>query len=92
MKEIYKGIEKAVWIAENNGGYEFNHSRKDLKESLLDVNFWQALGKAEGWAEALQMKNVYGFRIKQWKHQWHSLIDHLAEGKDIDSFFEQILK
>lgn len=28
----------------------------------------------------------------RWKNEWHRFIDHLAEGKDIDSFFESLLQ
>ncbi len=27
-----------------------------------------------------------------WKYQWHCFIDHLAEGKDAESFFAELLK
>lgn len=27
---------------------------------------------------------------KEWKKEWHRLIDHLASGKDADSFFKEI--
>lgn len=30
-------------------------------------------------------------RIDNWLYHWHSFIDHLAEGKDIDSFFKDLL-
>lgn len=29
---------------------------------------------------------------KNWLTKWHSFIDHLAEGKDIDSFFSNLIK
>lgn len=29
---------------------------------------------------------------KQWKGEWHKLIDHIAEGKDIESFFNNLIK
>jgi len=28
----------------------------------------------------------------EWKYRMHSFIDHIAEGKDIDSFFNELLK
>jgi len=30
-------------------------------------------------------------RSPMWKYQWHRFIDHLAEGKDAESFFENTL-
>lgn len=29
---------------------------------------------------------------KHWKDKWHRFIDHLAEGKDAESFFKELLK
>ena len=29
---------------------------------------------------------------KEWRKELHRFIDHIAEGKDIDSFFEELLK
>ncbi len=34
----------------------------------------------------------YTPHIVGWKYQMHRFIDHLAEGKDIDSFFNQLIK
>lgn len=28
----------------------------------------------------------------EWRYEWHSFIDYLADGKDIESFFEKLLK
>lgn len=53
-----------------------------LFEALLSPQFWKALGKSLGWEE-----NDWGKPVA-WLYRWHSLIDHLAEGKDIASFFE----
>lgn len=57
-----------------------------LNESavLLDPLFWQALGKAEGWIYPVGGMN--GLR------EWHKFIDHLAEGKDAESFFTNLLE
>jgi len=44
--------------------------------------FWQSLGKSLGWTND-EKRNIY-----IWKYQWHCFIDHLAEGKSIESFFE----
>ena len=32
------------------------------------------------------------FEIDTWRLQMHYFIDHIAEGKDIDSFFNELLK
>lgn len=60
---------------------------------LLDPLFWRALGKSLGWEEIehthmVTKKNVV---TKMWLSYWHRFIDHLAEGKDAESFFEELL-
>jgi len=60
---------------------------------LLDPAFWESLGVARGWhdcgvkdcgacASALVSKN--------WMWRWHSFINHLIMGGDIESFFKSI--
>lgn len=55
-----------------------------ISSIVLDPLFWQALDKACGWT-ANGNKHA-------WLAWWHLLIDHLAEGKDADSFFEELIK
>jgi hypothetical protein len=71
-------------------------------KAFLDPSFWQALGKARGWRKinvswfvegaakklglTKKWKEVEGER-EEWVYQWHGFIDHLAEGKDAESFF-----
>lgn len=57
------------------------------QEYLLDTLFWQSLGKAMGWPDS--GSSFYNCRT-QWEAQWHSFIDHLAEGKDAESFFANL--
>lgn len=70
--------------------------------ALLDPLFWQALGKARGWDKEdenrrkLEKKSgsysgyqegtlsYFGYDTLR---KWHRLIDHLAQGKDAESFF-----
>lgn len=78
--------EQAIEIACKNGydvseKLEYGHSR------LLDHLFFQALGRGLGWGE--DENNTWDKRT--WASHWHRLIDHLAEGKDIESFFEQLI-
>jgi hypothetical protein len=77
-------------------------------EIFLDPLFWQALGKARGWdkdklftyeretkwgsgkyVQATRMPNP---RKNAYKAHWHRFIDHLAAGKDAESFFADLLK
>lgn len=64
---------------------------------LLDPNFWQCLGKAEGWDEEFNLDGSLadGFSIKtylEWQYRWHQFIDHIADGGDIDTFFNNLIK
>lgn len=74
-----------------------------MRHVVLDPLFWQALGKAEGWREdevlsrfpesnnssSMQPKVI---KPGKWLSMQHALIDHIAEGKDVDSFFNNLLK
>lgn len=65
----------------------------------LDPLFWQALGKAEGWDRpeggnwcfALEGGGYRSYAAR-WQNEQFNFIDHLAEGKDINSFFEELLR
>jgi hypothetical protein len=39
-------------------------------------DFWKALAGGRKWED-----------VNAWRFQWHRFIDHLADGKDADSFF-----
>jgi hypothetical protein len=55
----------------------------NINRILLDPLFWQALGKNLGWHPS-------GV-IPSWTSEWHHFVDHLAEGKDPNSFFLELL-
>ncbi len=62
---------------------------------LLDPLFWQCLGKTEGW-KYIQTNRFKKLKILNeykpiWQYEWHRFIDHLAEGKDAESFFDDEL-
>lgn len=54
---------------------------------LLDPSFWQALKETMEWPD---FSTEYGVKMEGWRCRWHRLIDHLAEGKDINSYFETL--
>jgi hypothetical protein len=68
-------------------------------EITQDPLFWQALGRALGWDiggvqynEPKKMSGQTRIYLKSgWLYQWHCFIDHLAEGKDADSFFKDLI-
>lgn len=76
-----------------------------ISKMLLDPLFWQALGKACGWTHKMIPTAFVEFEdgddedtmldwdsTEGWKFYWHRFIDHLAEGKDVESFFNDLIK
>lgn len=79
-----------------------------IEHILLDPLFWEALGKSLGWSNikytipkfqrsAIPEDNRIGYKhetrdISEWQFHWHRFIDHLAEGKDAESFFNELLQ
>lgn len=65
-----------------------------IEEIILDPLFWTALGKAMQWGAEVDaiLGTKQRFHPPQitWLFHWHRLIDHLAKGKDIESFFERL--
>ena|SRR3990167_3010575 len=82
------GVENNIYILQNEKGDRYG--TLFVEQILLDPLFWQALGKAEGWGVEPSGSTWQG--EEQWKIYWHSFIDHHAEGKDIDSFFKDLLR
>ena len=81
----------------------YDHTRFCI--ALLDPLFWQALGKAEGWGNSFGfiqtsdtgeidkwLESDSAGTVYQWRYHWHRFIDHLSEGKDPDSFFNELIK
>lgn len=62
---------------EHNEGYNALPMRS-LTEHLTDPNFWKALQKARSWQDS-----------GAWLFHWHRFVDHIAFGKDVDSFFRE---
>jgi hypothetical protein len=56
---------------------------------FLDPLFWQALGKARGWTVCESGSIWQG--VPKWRYWWHRFIDHLADGKDAESFFKSLV-
>lgn len=59
---------------------------------VMDVNFWIALGKALNW-EKEPRKNFEGMSLtnrNSWFYHWKKLINHLADGGSIESYFAEL--
>lgn len=72
------------------GGLSAFISRYYSERAFLDPLFWQALAKSEGWGHNKEC-NKCGVPFNGWKGHWHRFIDHLAEGKDPNDFFNSLL-
>lgn len=89
-------FEKAVQIALENG---YNRDRYISREhALLDREFFIALGKGLGWSVERKNYATYYHPLSTFTvhgneadFHWHRFIDHLAEEKDIDSFFADLI-
>ncbi len=76
------------------------HSTLYKRRAFLDPRFWQALGKAKGWSTKGATSIVWlddgrtGECINeaagQWLFEMHCFIDHLVDGRDIESFFADL--
>lgn len=67
----------------------------EFAEICLDPLFWQAMGKGLGWTTVPMDEGNHrhlGQRYHEWHYRMHRFIDHLAEGKDIESFFKKLLE
>lgn len=97
MKKILKlaieGGYDAVGHIVNYGSYTYAEPA-----ILLDPLFWQGLGKSLGckstglFRTCLCIDTHGAHEIGEWEIFWHRFIDHLAEGKDIESFFSELIK
>lgn len=54
----------------------------------LDPQFWRALGLALGWYEGVATSCL--IYEQWWRQPWHRFIDHLADGKPLDTFFARL--
>jgi hypothetical protein len=90
LKRVIKGWKE---------GERIKITQELINKALLDPLFWQALGKAKGWSEKdFFLPDCEGCGMPQeqlnpwWRHVWHCFIDHLAEGKSAEEFFDNLLK
>lgn len=101
MKEaIQKAIEGGyrTYLKDNpvglqTHGYVQHYGGVPVNTIFLDPLFWQALGKSLGWVKGEEYtgENYESSHEGQWKTEWHRFIDHLAEGKDPEEFFKDLL-
>jgi hypothetical protein len=90
MSNVHQAIKDAVekggyryrwWKVndlESNEGYN-GFQLRALSEHFQDPDFWKALATARRWED-----------VNAWRFHWHRFIDHLADGKDAESFFASL--
>ncbi len=86
--------EYSVWTRKDNESSFI----VPVEETFLDPAFWQALGRGLGWDhEVMTVHAVENGRSTivtraghHWLSHWHCFIDHLAEGKTPEAFFESL--
>lgn len=90
------GVKDNVIFAEGkptedgwSGGRETMHIKELIKNPLflLEPLFWKGMDTIIVWKS--EAGNYYDDNA--WQEKWHLFIDHLAEGKSIDSFFDNLL-
>ena len=90
VRAIYqdnKGKEYGSWVVFDEWVQRYKN------RCFLDPKFWQALGKGLGWKDP-QVKEEdlpVGYR-PWWLEYQHRFIDHLAEEKEPNDFFKELLK
>jgi hypothetical protein len=81
------GSDKPETSMASVNGWEYD------EKVFLDPSFWQALGKARDWLDWIAEDHVYTTGQKGSGRftcpicAWHCFIDHIAKGKDAESFF-----
>lgn len=104
-KAIENGYEPFKWVTiEEIDEWKFtnaliidffyNNSCMSLSPNdiFLDPLFWQALTKSLSLGQGCGFEKcpVIGQHKSCWLKVWHRFIDHLAEGKDTESFFNNL--
>ena len=85
---------KALVIATNEG-WNSGYTRSDtcsLSDILLDREFWKYLGTGLGWSQRPVLLFGHSYCESELRYQAYRFIDHILDGKDIESFFSELLK
>jgi hypothetical protein len=100
-------MNEAIKLAIEQGGYNVTKTaiEGNTLEIIFDPLFWQALSFALNWnkgqlerqwkwtaEDSLKQETYRSARTDEWLYHWHRFIDHVAEGKDPDEFFKELIK
>jgi len=86
--------EYSVWTRKDNASSFI----VPVAETFLDPHFWLALGRGLGWEQVVRTVHavengrpaVVTRAGQPWLSHWHHFIDHLAEGKTPEAFFDTL--
>ena len=79
-----------------------SHYAENWEYPTTDASFWKSLGKAVGWPNHYHLQLGGGVTpcdkrddmgphsVSGWRAHWHRFIDHLADGKSAEEFFESL--
>lgn len=91
--KVFSGIKKNLFdihrgelrICSDFGEYVESLTYRDVTSR---PEFWRALGKGLGWKHFHgEFCECHGF---VWLERWHSFIDHLASGGEIEDYFKKV--
>lgn len=94
-------IKKALEGGYSLSGYSKSNPKTYIAdekqyELFLDPLFWQALGEQQNWNMESSVHVFGDFAPQEVSAEhirnWHKFIDHIIEGKSVNSFFEELLK
>jgi hypothetical protein len=74
----------------NSGMIEISEGKVVRYDFLFCPDFWRCLGKGMNWTTEWKDKKIASMFEDPWLYYWHSLIDHLASGGTIKSFFSEL--
>ena len=95
----YHDTVSITWIDNDSKDKKKQTTQHSLESFVLDLTFWQAVGKTERWdfgySEKFKSPSVTrhirrGKMIPSWKENMHRMIDTLAEDKSLESFIKTL--
>lgn len=84
--------EAAIEKLRKDIDYENRYYENALAHPTETEQFYQALEKNKQKIGRMYLELDTLLEGLDWKNYWHRFIDHLAEGKDAESFFNELLK
>jgi len=100
--EVYFDSSNGMYMFRISASNKFHV--KSLSDILMMPSFWKCLGLAEGWkfkaykngqwiTEETDRRHMSDtpFRYPEWKWHWFACINLVAEGGDIESFFNKLI-